>query len=198
MVAVMMLAACASSHRVAKDYHLEEVDSVAHVATDSVRKTVSVQDSVVKSSGVSYSVKSDVQEREDSEETITEHITEQTDAQGNKITTTDRTTKRKGSSSKQANYDEQLRYQQHEIEQMKQSIDSLSTSNKSDVGTHWAKNDSSYQEKDKDADAVSKAASSWWCRFKEQIKAFAFGFVMFVVFFLVGKYRKKHYEQEKK
>ena len=123
------------------------------------------------------------------EETITERVTESTDAQGNKTTTTDRTIHRKGDYERNATYEARLKHQEETISRMQQTIDSLMLSNKLNVGTHWEKNDSNYLDKEKN-NAID-STTSWWGKFKLQMRAFALAFIMIVVCVLVAKYRKQ-------
>ena len=72
---------------------------------------------------------------------------------------------------------------------MQLTIDSLMLSNKLNVGTHWEKNDSNYLDKEKN-NAID-STTSWWGKFKLQMRAFALAFIMIVVCVLVAKYRKQ-------
>lgn len=141
-VMMMMLAACASSRRAVSDNHQEVKDSVKTEQTDSVHKQVTVGDSVAIKVSEDKHTSSSSTETGEYEETIQEQITETTDSSGNKQTTTQRTTHRKGSYDKQSSYEERLQMQQQEINQMQKTIDSLAVSNRNDVGTHWEATDS--------------------------------------------------------
>ena len=94
MSVVMVLTGCASSRRVTDMSHQEVKDSMRTEQTDSVRKTVVSSDSVQKSTQSTVQVSSSTAEGDSLSETIHELITETTDAQGNKTTTTDRTIQR--------------------------------------------------------------------------------------------------------
>lgn len=141
-VMMMMLAACASSRRAVSDNHQEVKDSVKTEQTDSVHKQVTVGDSVAIKVSEDKHTSSSSTETGEYEETIQEQITETTDSSGNKQTTTNRTTHRKGSYSNQSSYEERLQMQQQEINQMQKTIDSLAVSSRNDVGTHWEATDS--------------------------------------------------------
>ena len=157
-VVIMMLTACASSRRVTDMRHQEVKDSVRIEQTDSVRKTVVSSDSVQKNTQSTVQVSSSTTEGDSLTETIHELITETTDAQGNKTTTTDRTIQRKYGSQKQAASQSTANHQRHEIEQMRQSVDSVATSNKNSVGTHWAARDTLSDRQEKNTEDVKKAS----------------------------------------
>ena len=141
-VAMMMFAACASSRRVASDNHQETKDSVMTDQQDSVHKQVAVSDNADRKIIEDKLTTATYSESGEYEETIQEHITETTDSSGNRQKTTQRTTHRKGSHNNQSSYDERLKRQQQEIARMQKIIDSLSVSNRSDMGTHWEVTDS--------------------------------------------------------
>ena len=141
-VAMMMFAACASSRRVVSDNHQETKDSVKTEQQDSVHKQVAVSDNAVRKIIEDKQTTATSSESGEYEETIQEHITETTDSSGNRQMTTNRTTHRKGSHNNQSSYEERLQRQQQEIAQMQKIIDSLSVSNRSDMGTHWEVTDS--------------------------------------------------------
>ena len=141
-VVTMMLAACASSRRAVSDNHQEVKDSVKTEQTDSVHQQVMVNDSASVKVSEDKHTSSSSTETGEYEETIQEQITETTDSSGNKQTTTNRTTHRKGSYNNQSSYEERLQMQQQKINQMQKTIDSLAVSNRNDVGTHWESTDS--------------------------------------------------------
>ena len=155
---VMMLTACASSRRVTDMSRQEVKDSVRTEQTDSVRKMVVSSDSVHKNVQSTVQVSDSVCEQDSLTETIHELITETTDAQGNKTTTTDRTIQRKYGSQKQAASQSTANHQRHEIEQMWQSVDSVAMSSKNDVGTHWAARDTLSDRQEKNTEDVKKAS----------------------------------------
>ena len=141
-VVTMMLAACASSRRAVSDNHHETMDSVKTEQQDSVHQQVMVNDSASVKVGEDKHTSSSTTKTGEYEETIQEQITETADSSGNKHTTTNRTTHRKGSYNNQSSYEERLQRQQQEIAQMQKIIDSLSVRTRSDVGTHWGATDS--------------------------------------------------------
>ena len=141
-VVTVMLAACASSRRVVSDNHQETRDSVKTEQQDSVHQQVMVNDSASVKVGEDKHTSSSTTKTGEYEETIQEQITETADSSGNKHTTTNRTTHRKGSYNNQSSYEERLQLQQQEIAQMQKIIDSLSVRTRSDVLTHWKTTDS--------------------------------------------------------
>ena len=141
-VVTVMLAACASSRRVVSDNHQETRDSVKTEQQDSVHQQVMVNDSASVKVGEDKHTSSSTTKTGEYEETIQEQITETADSSGNKHTTTNRTTHRKGSYNNQSSYEERLQRQQQEIAQMQKIIDSLSIRTRSDVLTHWKATDS--------------------------------------------------------
>ena len=141
-VVTMMLAACASSRRAVSDNHHETRDSVKTDLQDSVHQQVAVSDNAARKIIEDKQATATSSESGEYEETIQEQITETADSSGNKHTTTNRTTHRKGSYNNQSSYEERLQLQQQEIAQMQKIIDSLSVRTRSDVGTHWGATDS--------------------------------------------------------
>ena len=141
-VVMMMLAACASSRRVVSDNHQEVKDSISAIQQDSVHKQFSVSDNAARKIIEDKLTTATSSESGEYEETIQEHITETADSSGNRQTTTNRTTHRKGSYNNQSSYEERLQMQQQKINQMQKIIDSLSVRTRSDVGTHWEATDS--------------------------------------------------------
>lgn len=176
-VVIMMLTACASSRRVTDMSRQEVKDSMRTEQTDSVRKTVVSSDSVQKSTQSTVQVSSSTTEGDSLSETIHELITETTDAHGNKTTTTDRLILRHHGSQKQSSFQSTANHQQHEIKQMQQSVDSIALSDKHDVGTHWAINDSLSDKQEKNAKDVKRQS------FTE--KAFQNAFALFVILVIV-------------
>ena len=156
-VMMMMFAACASSRRVVSDNHQETKDSVKTELQDSVHKQVAVSDNAVRKIIEDKLTTATSSKSGEYEETIQEQITENTDSSGNKHTTTNRTTHRKGSYNNQSSYEERLQMQQQEINQMQKIIDSLSVRTRSDVGTHWEANDSLSDTQEKNTAETRKA-----------------------------------------
>ena len=185
-VVTMMLAACASSRRAVSDNHLEVKDSVSAIQTDSVHQQVMVNDSAAVKVSEDKHTSSSSTETGEYEETIQEQITETTDSSGNKQTTTNRTTHRKGSYNNQSSYDERLQMQQQEINQMQKTIDSLALSNRNDVGTHWESTDSLSDTQEKNTAETRKA--TWIQKARKNVLAM----FLLIVIVLVLTAIKKH------
>ena len=185
-VVTMMLAACASSRRAVSDNHQEVKDSVKTEQTDSVHQQVMVNDSVAVKVSEDKHTSSSSTETGEYEETIQEQITETTDSSGNKQTTTNRTTHRKGSYNNQSSYEERLQMQQQEINQMQKTIDSLAISSRNDVGTHWEATDSLSDTKEKNTAETRKA--TWIQKARKNVLAM----FLLIVIVLVLTAIKKH------
>lgn len=185
-VVTMMFTACVSSRRAVSDNHQEVEDSVKTEQTDSVHQQVMVNDSVASKVSEDKHTSSSSTETGEYEETIQEQITETTDSSGNKQTTTNRTTHRKGSYNNQSSYDERLQMQQQEINKMQKTIDSLAVSSRNDVGTHWEATDSLSDSQEKNTAETRKAT---WIQ-KARKNALAIFLILVVVLLLTTI--KKH------
>lgn len=190
-VVMMMFTACASSRRVVSDNHQEVKDSVSAIQQDSVHQKVAVNDSAAVKVSEDKHTSSTLTKTGEYEETIQEKITETTDSSGNKQTTTNRTTHRKGSYNSQSSYDERLQRQQQEINQMQKTIDSLAVSNRNDVGTHWEATDSLSDTQEKNTAETRKAT---WMQ-KARQNAFALFLILVIVLLLTTI--KKHTDNGK-
>ena len=184
-VMMMMLAACASSQRAVSDNHQEVKDSVSAIQQDSVHQHVMVNDSVAVKVSEDKHTSSSSTETGEYEETIQEQITETTDSSGNKQTTTNRTTHRKGSYNNQSSYEERLQMQQQEINQMQKTIDSLAVSSRNDVGTHWEATDSLSDTQEKNTEETRKA--TWIQKARKNVLAM---FLILVVVLLLTTIKK--------
>lgn len=186
VVAMMMFTACASSRRVVSDNHQEVKDSVRTEQTDSVHKQVAASDSAARKLIENKQITVTSSESGEYEENIQEHITETTDSSGNRQKTTQRTTHRKSSHSNQSSYDERLRMQQQEINQMQKTIDSLSVRTRSNVSTHWEATDSLSDTQEKNTAETRKAE---WQK-KARQNSFALFLILVIVLLLTTI--KKH------
>ena len=189
LLALIIFASCASSRKVEQRSSEQRRDSVVAIVKDSVVKSETSTDSTVSAATTEQFTTGSMTDKGSNEETITERVTESMDAQGNKTTTTDRTIHRKGDYERNATYEARLNHQEETISRMQRTIDSLMLSNKLNVGTHWEKNDSNYLDKEKNT--AMDCTTSWWGRFKLQMRAFVLAFMMIVVCVLVAKYRKQ-------
>lgn len=160
LMAVVTLIGCAASRKTATGSHEERGDSTVAAVTDSVRKSDVKTDSTVHLTTDESHESSTITDKGSNEETITERVTESTDAQGNKTTTTDRTIHRKGDYERNATYEAQLKHQEEIISRMQHTIDSLVLSNKLNVGIHWAKKDSTNVEKETNTKDIKPTLTS--------------------------------------
>ena len=160
LTAVITLMSCAASKRVEHGSSEQRRDSVVVVVKDSVAKSEARTDSsdvIVKDESHTTGTMTD---KGSNEETITERVTENIDANGNKTTTTDRTIHRKGDYERNATYEAQLKHQEEIISRMQHTIDSLASSNSLNVGTHWTKKDSSNVTKETNTKEIKSTSTS--------------------------------------
>ena len=157
LMAVVTLMGCAASRKAATGSHEERCDSTVAAVTDSVRKSDVKTESTVNLTTEESHASGTITDKGSNEETITERVTESTDAQGNKTTTTDRTIHRKGDYERNATYEAQLKHQEEIISRMQHTIDSLVLSNKLNIGIHWAKKDSTNVVKEKNTKDIKPA-----------------------------------------
>ena len=160
LMAATMLLSCASSRKVEQGSSEQQRDSVLAVVKDSVEKSETKTDSSAVTVTDDNHTSGTMSDKGSNEETITERVTESTDAHGNKTTTTDRIIHRKGDYERNATYEEQLKHQEERISLMQHTIDSLMLHNKLDVGTHWAKKDSSNVEKETNTKDIKPSSTS--------------------------------------
>lgn len=162
-MAVVTLMGCAASRKTATGSHEERGDSTVAAVTDSVRKSDVKTDSTVHLTTDESHASGTMSEKGRGEETIIERVTESTDASGNKTTSTVRTIHRKGDYERNATYEARLKHQEEIMTRMQHTIDSLVLSNKLNVGTHWAKKDSTNVVKEKNT--VDIQSMPGWKRF---------------------------------
>ena len=149
LMAVVTLMGCAASRKTATGSHEERGNSTVAAVTDSVRKSDVKTDSTVHLTTDESHASGTMTEKGSNEETITERVTENVDTNGNKTISTDRTIHRKGDYERNATYEARLKHQEEIMMRMQHTIDSLVLSNKLNVGTHWAKKDSTNVVKEK-------------------------------------------------
>lgn len=165
LLAVITFLSCTVSRKVEQGSSEQQRDSVVSVVMDSVSKSEARMDSNAVSTTDESHTAGTMTDKGSNEETISERVTESTDAQGNKTTTTDRTIHRKGDYERNATYEARMKHQEATISRMQHTIDSLVLSNRHDVGTHWAKKDSTNVQKETNTKNV-KATLKWdWLYF---------------------------------
>lgn len=161
LLAVITFASCAASRKVEQGSSEQRRDSTVTIVKDSVTKSETRTDSSTVTVTDENHTFGSMTDKGSNEETITERVTESTDAQGNKTTTTDRTIHRKGDYERNASFEARIKHQEEIISRMQHTIDSLVLSNRQDVGTHWAKKDSTNVVKEKNTKDI-KSTSEWW------------------------------------
>ena len=160
LLAVITLASCAASKKVEQGSSEQRRDSVVAVVKESVAKSEARVDSSSVMVKDEHHTSGTITDKGSNEETITERVTESVDASGNKTTTTDRTIHRKGDYERNATYEARLKHQEEIITRMQHTIDSLMSHNKLDVGTHWAKKDSTNVVNEKNTKDIKPASTS--------------------------------------
>lgn len=179
LMAVITLMSCAASRKVEQGSSEQRRDSDVTIVKDSVVKSETTTDSSAVRVTDENHTSGTMTDKGSNEETITERVTESTDAQGNKTTTTDRTVHRKGDYERNATYEARLKHQEEIMTRMQHVIDSLVLSNRLNAGTHWAKKDSTNVVKEKNTKNI-KSTSEWW-----QLALFVFSVSSLVLCFIV-------------
>lgn len=185
LLAVITFASCTASRKVEQGSSEQQRDSVVSVVMDSVAKSEARMDSNAVSITDESHTTGTMTDKGSNEETISERVTESTDAQGNKTTTTDRTIHRKGDYERNVTYEARLKHQEETISRMQHTIDSLVLSNKLNVGTHWAKKDSTNVTKEKNTKNIKSASKG------ETIRKMIAVILVFVFLFCSYKYEVK-------
>lgn len=185
LLAVITFASCTASRKVEQGSSEQQRDSVVSVVMDSVAKSEERMDSNTVSTTDESHTTGTMTDKGSNEETISERVTENTDAQGNKTTTTDRTIHRKGDYERNVTYEARLKHQEEIISRMQHTIDSLVLSNKLNVGTHLAKKDSTNVVKEKNTKDIKSASKG------EAIRKMIGVVLVFVFLFCYYKYEVK-------
>ena len=160
LLAVITLMCCAATKRGEQVSSEQRRDSVVSAVKDSVMKSEARVDSSAVIVKDEHHTSGTMTDKGSNEETITERVTESVDTNGNKTTTTDRTIHRKGDYERNATYEAKLKHQEEIISMMQHTIDRLASSNSLNVGTHWAKKDSSNVEKETNTKDIKPASTS--------------------------------------
>ena len=159
LLAVITFVSCAASRKVEQGSSEQRRDNTVAIVKDSVTKSETRTDSSAVTVTDENHTFGSMTDKGSNEETITERVTESTDAQGNKTTTTDRTIHRKGDYERNATYEARLKHQEEIISRMQHTIDSLVLSNKLNVGIHWAKKDSTNVVKEKNTKEIKSTST---------------------------------------
>lgn len=182
LLAVITFASCTASRKVEQGSSEQQRDSVVSVVMDSVAKSEERMDSNAVSTTDESHTTGTMTDKGSNEETISERVTESTDAQGNKTTTTDRTIHRKGDYERNVTYEARMKHQEEIMTRMQHTIDSLVLSNKLNVGIHWAKKDSTNVTKEKNTKEIKDTSFEdfMWKALKE------LAFWAFVLLYILG------------
>lgn len=159
LLAVITFASCAALRKVEQGSSEQRRDSTVAIVKDSVAKSETRTDSSTVTVTDENHTFGSMTDKGSKEETITERVTESTDTQGNKTTTTDRTIHRKGDYERNASFEARIKHQEEIISRMQHTIDSLVLSNRQDVGTHWAKKDSTNVVKEKNTKEIKSTSA---------------------------------------
>ena len=160
LMAVIMLASCAASKKVEQGSSEQRRDSTVAIVKDSVTKSEMMTDSSAVTVTEDHHTSGTMTDKGSNEETITERVTESVDANGNKTSITDRTIHRKGDYERNATYESRMKHQEETMSRMQHTIDSLMLHNKLDVGTHWAKKDSTNVTKETNTKDIKPSSTS--------------------------------------
>lgn len=190
LLAVITLMSCAATRKVEQGSSEQRRDSTVAIVNDSVTKSETRTDSSAVMVTDENHTSGTMTDKGSNEETITERVTESVDTNGNKTTTTDRTIHRKGDYERNATYEAQLKHQEEIISRMQHTIDSLALSNSLNVGTHWAKKDSSNVMKETNTKDIKPTSTS---RF---IPICIFWIVIIGIVTWIYNKRKKHEYKE--
>lgn len=160
LLAVITFMSCAATRMVEQGSSEQRRDSVVAIVKDSVMKSETKADSSAVTVKEEHHSSGTITDKGSNEETITERVTESTDTNGNKTTTTDRTIRRKGDYERNATYEAQLKHQEEIISRMQHTIDSLALGNSLNVATHLAKKDSTNVVKETNTKDIKPATTS--------------------------------------
>lgn len=160
LLAVITLMSCAATRRVEQGSSEQRRDSTVAIVKDSVTKSETRTDSSAVTITDENHTFGSMTDKGSNEETVTERVTESVDTNGNKTITTDRTIHRKGDYERNATYEARLKHQEEIMTRLRHTIDSLVLSNKLNVGTHWAKRDSSNVEKETNTKDIKPVSTS--------------------------------------
>ena len=182
LIAIIMFVSCAASRKVEQGSSEQQRDSAVAIVKDSVVKSETRADSSAVTVTDENHISGTMTDKGSNEETITERVTESTDAKGNKTTTTDRTIHRTGDYERNVTYEARLKHQEEIMARMQHTIDSLVLSNKLNVGTHWAKKDSTNVTKEKNTKEIKDTSFEdfMWKALKE------LAFWAFVLLYFLG------------
>ena len=190
---VIILTACSSSRQSVTQVSHVLNDSIAHHTADSARHITTESTVAVQTNDDSLHATITFSSSGDTEERITERITESVDAEGSRTVTTDRTVVRKGNYRKDSISEMTRHRQEARYDSLTRRVDSLLVSLSELRENYSLAIDSLSFYKDRSA----ASPLSWWQRLVVQLKTFWVTLIGVLLVCVIAKYRKQH-EKERK
>lgn len=190
---VIILTACSSSRQSVTQVSHVLNDSIAYHTADSARHTTTESTVAVQTHDDSLHANITFSSSEETEERITERITESVDAEGSRTVTTDRTVVRKGNYRKDSISEMTRHRQEARYDSLTRRVDSLLVSLSEIRENYTLAIDSLSYYKDRSA----ASPLSWWQRLVVQLKTFWVTLIGMLLVCVIAKYRKRH-EKERK
>lgn len=190
---VIILTACSSSRQSVTQVSHVLNDSIAHHTADSARHITTESTVAVQTNDDSLHATITFSSSGDTEERITERITESVDAEGSRTVTTDRTVVRKGNYRKDSISEMTRHRQEARYDSLTRRVDSLLVSLSELRENYSLAIDSLSFYKDRSA----ASPLSWWQRLVVQLKTFWVTLIGMLLVCVIAKYRKQH-EKERK
>lgn len=190
---VVILTACSSSRQSVTQVSHVLNDSIAHHTADSARHTTTESTVAVQTHDDSLHATITFSSSGETEERITERITESVDAEGSRTVTTDRTVVRNGNYRKDSISEMTRHRQEARYDSLTRRVDSLLVSLSELRENYTLAIDSISYYKDR---SVSSPLS-WWKRLVVQLKTFWVTLIGMLLVCVIAKYRKQH-EKERK
>lgn len=177
------LSACASSHKILTDTSCVFSDSLAASMANNTRQGTEKRDSASLIVSDSLHSSTSIMEDGSNEETITEHVTENMDADGSKTTTTDRVIHRKVACHKQTDMQDSQIHHEDKSSVLWNRWDSLANSRLNVWSSRWVKKDSLNEVREKNTDGLRTCKNGRHLSLCLMLACF--------VFFLLKIYRRK-------
>lgn len=190
---VIILTACSSSRQSVTQVSHVLNDSIAHHTADSARHTTTESTVSVQTHDDSLHTTITFSSSGETEERITERITESVDAEGSRTVTTDRTVVRKGNYRKDSISEMTRHSQEARYDSVAKRVDSLLVSLSELRENYTLAIDSLSSYKGRSA----ASPLSWWQRLVVQLKTFWVTLIGMLLVCAIAKYRK-HHEKERK
>ncbi len=190
---VIILTACSSSRQSVTQVSHVLNDSIAHHTADSARHTTTESTVAVQTHDDSLHATITFSSSGETEERITERITESVDAEGSRTVTTDRTVVRKGNYRKDSISEMTRHRQEARYDSLTRRVDSLLVSLSELRENYTLAIDSLSYNKNRSA----SSPLSWWQRLVVQLKTFLVMLIGMLLVCAIAKYRKQH-EKERK